>query len=717
VTLREKIKICEGKNAWETRAYGDVPTIFMADGPHGMRVMDLTQSYENDKSAPATAFPTAVLTACSFDTELMEKMGAAIAEEAADQGVSVVLGPGANIKRNPLCGRNFEYFSEDPYLAGKMAAGEIRGIESRGIGACVKHYACNDQEYMRMVSDSCVDERTLREIYLANFEIAVKEGKPSSVMCGYNKINGTYCSDNKRLLTDILRDEWGFDGVVMSDWSAMNDRVAAFKAGCDLNMPGGADYMEKDVIDAIISGKLSKDDVRRSAKRVAKWAKKYAFSESDKYKNVCDYYAHHELAREIAEQSAVLMKNDGILPLSANAKVAVSGSMAENIRFQGAGSSHINAKKLIQPIDVFGNLVSADEADAVIVFAGLPDEYEAEGFDRENIKFPPAQLEYIEKAIAENENVIVVLFTGSVVELPFADKVRAILYMGLPGEAGAEAAKNLIYGYANPSGRLAESWIYDYSDCPSAEYFGERDPIYREGVFTGYRHYDSNAVPVRYPFGYGLSYTAFEYKNLTVSGDTVTVTVKNTGERAGAETVLLFVEPPEGGIKRPSRELKAFTKVFIAPKEEKTVTLTLTDRSFAVWNEGWVVPKGTYTVKVGSQTAAIYKDGDSFTPIEYTPPKPKVTLTGKGHYTINNSAEDMKNASFAFRIFYEMLLKTGTARLDPNSWDYRLFVDCFIGGPIRNMIINGRLKAKYAYALVDSANGKNVDAITDFLEL
>jgi beta-glucosidase len=679
--------------------------------------MDLTKSYENNSSAPATAFPAAVLTACSFDTELMEKMGAAIAEEAIDQDVQVVLGPGANIKRNPLCGRNFEYFSEDPYLAGKMAAGEIRGIQSKNVGACLKHFACNDQEFMRMVSDSCVDERTLREIYFTNFEIAVKEGEPSSVMCGYNKINGTYCSDNKWLLTDVLRDEWGFGGLVMSDWSAMNDRVAAFIAGCDLNMPGGSDYMEKDVINAIIDGKLGKDDVRRSAKRVVKFAEKYAVSEKDKYKNVCDYYAHHELAREIAEGSAVLMKNDGILPLSPNAKIAVSGSMADNIRFQGAGSSHINAKKLIQPTDIFTGTVSAQEADAVIVFAGLPDEYEAEGFDRENIKFPEAQLEYIENAVAENENVIVVLFTGSVVELPFADKVRAILYMGLPGEAGAEAAKNLIYGYANPSGRLAESWIYDYSDCPSADFFGERDPIYREGVFVGYRHYDTNDIPVRYQFGHGLSYTTFEYKNLTVSGDTVTVTVKNTGERAGAETVLLFVEPPEGEVKRPVRELKAFAKVFIAPKEEKTVTLTLSDRSFAVWQGGWVIPKGTYTVKVGTETAAIYKDGDSFTPIEYVPPAPKAVLTGKGHYTVNSSAEEMKNSSFAFRVFYEMLVRTGAAHLDPESWDYKLFMDCFVGGPIRNMIINGRLKGKYAYALVDSANGKNVDAITDFLEI
>ncbi|MDR0992560.1 MAG: glycoside hydrolase family 3 C-terminal domain-containing protein [Ruminococcus sp.] len=718
MTLREKIKICDGKNAWETRAYDDVPSIFMADGPHGMRVMDLSKPFENDKSTPATAFPTAVTTACSFDTELMEKMGAAIAEEAADQGVQVVLGPGANIKRNPLAGRNFEYFSEDPYLAGKMAAGEIRGIQSKGKGACLKHFACNNQEYMRMTSDSCVDERTLREIYLTNFEIAVKEGKPSSIMCGYNKINGTYCSDNKRLLTDILRDEWGFGGLVMSDWSAMNDRVEAFKAGCDLNMPGGSDYMEKDVIDAIIDGKLSKDDVRRCAKRVAKFAKTYAVSEADKYKNVCDYYEHHELARKIAENSAVLMKNDGILPLDPNAKIAVSGSMAEKMRFQGAGSSHINAKKLIQPIDIFTDTVPQKDADAVIVFAGLPDEYEAEAFDRENIKLPKEQLDYIDKALAENENVIVVLFAGSVVELPFADKVKAILYMGLPGEAGAEAAKNLIYGYANPSGRLAESWIYDYKDCPSAEFFGERDPIYREGVFVGYRYYDTNDVPVRYPFGYGLSYTTFEYKDLTVSGDKVTVTVKNTGERGGAESVLLFIEPPEdSAIKRPVRELKAFAKVFVAPKEEKTVTLTLCDRSFAVWQDGWVIPKGTYTVKVGALTAAIYKDGDSFTPTEYTAPTPKAIITGKGHFTINSSPEDMKNASLAFRIFYEMSVRTLAAKFEPGSWDYRLVTDAFLGGPLRNLIINRTIKPKYAYALVDSANGKNVDAITDVLEI
>jgi beta-glucosidase len=719
MTLREKIKICEGKDCWQTNSFGDVESVFMCDGPHGLRRLAVTDDlYNEQKSMPSTAFPTAVTTACSFDPALLEKMGEAIAEEAIDQDAQIVLGPGVNIKRNPLCGRNFEYFSEDPYLAGKLAAGEIRGIEKKGIGSTVKHFACNNQEHKRMTSDSCVDERTLREIYLTNFEIAIKEGKPSSVMCAYNMINGTYCSDNKKLLTDILRDEWGFDGLVMSDWNAVNNRVAAFKAGLDLAMPGGSNYMEKDVIDAVIAGKLEKDDIRKCAARVSKFAKKYAKKDADKYKNVCDYYEHHELAREIAEQSAVLLKNDDILPLAPNTKVSLCGSMFEKIRYQGAGSSHINPKKLIQPIDVFGNMVSAAEADAVIVFAGLPDDYEAEGFDRENINFPEGELAFIENALSENENVIVVLFSGAVVDLPFADKVKAIIYMGLPGEAGAEAAKNLIYGYANPCGKLAESWIYNYDDCPSAKEYGAKNAVYNERQFVGYRYYDKNAIPVRYPFGFGLSYTTFEYKDLKISGDTVTVTVKNTGERAGNETVLLFIEPPQTeGLERPVRELRAFGKVFIAPKEEKTVTLTLTDRAFAVWNDGWVIPKGTYTLKCGALETSVYKEGDVFTPIDYPIPAPYELPQGKGNYTINHSAEELKNASFECLLFYDLSKRIAASKFTQDSWEYKLFMDTVVGGPLRSMMIGGGIKTKYAYALVDSANGKRINIVGDLLEL
>jgi beta-glucosidase len=719
MTLREKIKICEGKNCWETKSYGDVPSIFMTDGPHGLRRQTVTDDlYENAKAMPATAFPTAVTTACSFDPALLEKMGEAIAEEAIDLDAQVVLGPGVNIKRNPLCGRNFEYFSEDPYLAGKLAAGEIRGIEKKGVGSTVKHFACNNQEYKRMTSDSCVDERTLREIYLTNFEIAIKEGKPSSVMCAYNMINGTYCSDSKQLLTDILRDEWGFEGLVMSDWNAVNDRVAAFRAGCDLAMPGGSDYMEKDVIDAIIAGKLSKDEVRKCAARVVKFAKKYTKKDADKYTNICDYYAHHELAREIAEQSAVLLKNDGILPLTPNAKVAVTGAMAEKIRYQGAGSSHINPKKLIQPIDIFTGAVPPAEADAVVVFAGLPDECEAEGFERADMKLPETELAFIENALAENENVIVVLCAGAVVELPFADSVKAILYMGLPGEAGAEAAKNLIFGYANPCGRLAESWIYQYEDCPSAKEYGAKNAVYNEREYVGYRYYDKNAVPVRYPFGYGLSYTTFEYKKISISGDTVSVTVKNTGERGGFETVLLFVEPPETeGLSRPVRELRAFEKVFIAPKEEKTVTMTLTDRAFAVWQGRFVIPKGTYTIKCGSLETSVYKEGDVFDIINYPIPAPYEMKSGKGNFTINHSAEEMKNASFEFLLFYDLMKRVAASRFKPGTWDHRLFMDTVIDGPLRAMMIGGGIKTKYAYALLDTANGKRVNVVGDLLEL
>jgi beta-glucosidase len=492
MTLEQKIRLCEGENFWETKAFPEdgVPSAFMCDGPHGLRKQeDQPDHLGVNESRPATCFPASVTTACSFDAELLGRIGEAIAEEALDQGVGVVLGPGVNIKRNPLCGRNFEYFSEDPYLAGKLAAAFIKGAQKNGVGVSLKHFACNNQEFTRFQSNSVLDERTLREIYLKAFEIAVREGKPKTVMCAYNRINGTYCADNAMLLTGILRDEWGFDGLVMTDWGAMRDRVASFRAGCDLNMPGRSDYMLNEAIDAVRNGALDEAAIDRSAARVKRMA--LEAEQALKVRTPCDYNAHHALAREAAEQGAVLLKNQGgILPLNNGQSIALVGEMAANMRYQGAGSSHINPIVTVHPADVIKSTASVEDADAVIVCAGLPPEYESEGFDKEHMRLPDAQTGLIEETARRNPNTVVALFCGAPVECPWADNVKAILYMGLPGQAGGEALKRLLYGEANPCGKLAESWPVKYGDCPSVKYFGERDAVYREGIFVGYRHYD-----------------------------------------------------------------------------------------------------------------------------------------------------------------------------------------------------------------------------------
>ncbi len=601
MTLKEKIALCEGKNFWETREFPQygIPSMFMCDGPHGLRKQEHAGDHLGvHKSLPATCFPSAVSTACSWDVELVGKIGSAIAEEALDQGVGLLLGPGVNIKRNPLCGRNFEYFSEDPYLAGKLAASFIQNAQKNGIGTCLKHFACNNQEYKRLSSDSILDERTLREIYLAPFEIAVKEGKPKTVMCAYNKVNGVYCSDSKELLTGILRDEWGFEGLVVTDWGAMNDRIAAFKAGCDLNMPGGSNYMEQEIMDSVSRGELDEADIDRSVQRVKKLVTEAQKALKDR--DGCDYDAHHELARIAAEQSAVLLKNeDNILPLREGQKIAVVGDMAKDMRYQGSGSSHINPVKLVHPADVLESSASVEQADVTVVFAGLTPDYESEGFDRDDMKMPEEQVRLIEDTAAKNPNTVVVLFCGAPVEAPWADKVKGILYMGLPGQAGGEAVKNLLYGAANPSGKLAETWPLKYSDCPSAAYYPLWDAQYREGIYVGYRYYDKAGVPVRWKFGFGLSYTGFSYTDPEIDGETVSITVTNTGDRAGADVVQLYIAPPQNGIHRPVRELKGFAKVFLQPGESREVRFSLDLRCFAVWDNGWKVPSGRYTVLAG----------------------------------------------------------------------------------------------------------------------
>ena len=624
MTLEDKVALGSGKDFWHTKEmpqYG-IESIMVADGPHGLR----KQPEEADMlgindSIPATSFPTAVLSACSFDEKLVKQMGKAIAMEAKANKVSVVLGPGANIKRNPMCGRNFEYFSEDPYLTGKLAAAFIQGVQNTGIGTSLKHFAMNNQEYKRFSSDSIVDERTMREIYLTGFEMAVKEGKPDTVMCCYNKVNGIHGSRNKWLLTTVLRDDWGFDGLVMTDWGAMVDRKDAYEAGCDLSMPGGSNFMEKETIEAVKKGELEEAYIDKSVRRVLALVEKGREAVKDDMQ--VSLQENFELARKIAEESAVLLKNEEqILPILNKDGTLFVGPMAEQSRYQGAGSSHINPWKLVSATQACPQITFAkgcnedgsvnsqllQEAqelaknkETVVIFAGLTDSYESEGFDRENLEMPKGHIQMIEEIAKVNPNVVVVLMSGSVVELPWIDHVKGLLYLGLCGEAGGEAIANLLFGTANPSGRLAETWPMKYEDCISSSYYGNphKDAQYREGIYVGYRYYESAGIPVRFPFGYGLSYTNFSYSDLKVEGKYVTCKVKNIGNITGKEVVQLYIEPLGKQQYRAKRELKAFTKISLNPGEEKQVQFLLEERSFAIWDHGWKIPEGAYEICIG----------------------------------------------------------------------------------------------------------------------
>lgn len=756
MTLEDKIALCSGANFWQTKTfekYG-IPALFMCDGPHGLRKQEPgggTDMLGVYNSRPATCFPPAVTTAGSWDPALLEEVGAAIGEEAQAHVVDLVLGPGANLKRNPLCGRNFEYFSEDPHLAGKLAAGFIRGVEGKGVCASLKHFAANSQEKCRFTSDSVIDGRTLRELYLSAFETAVKEGKPSTVMCAYPKLNGVHCSDHKGLLTDILREEWGFEGMVVTDWGAMNDRIEGFRAGCDLNMPGGSAYMEKEVLAAVKSGTLPESAVDDSARRVLKLV--FRAAEARKGPTGCDFDAHHTLAAKAAAAGAVLLKNEGnILPLKEGQRVALLGHMAKELRFQGAGSSHINPTKVVNPVDAMPDLPFAPGCDGQgdttgellaeaaalakrveipVVFAGLPGQYESEGFDRTNMKMPEGHLRLIDTVAEANPNTVVVLLCGAPVECPWADKVKAVLHLGLPGQAGGQAAADLLYGRVNPSGKLAESWPLRYEDCPSASCYGKtKDALYLEGVYVGYRYYDKARKAVRWPFGYGLSYTSFGYSELRVEGRRVSVTVANTGKLAGAEVVQLYVRPPQDGVHRPVRELKGFQKVFLQSGEAKTLSFALEDRAFALWQDGWKVPAGTYGVEVAGLTAAIWVEGDTLPAPDWQAGSWYETCSGtpgqagwekilgrtytpatlrKGEFTMDNTVREMKDHSFIMKIMYKAveatIAKGCGGKADYENPEFRMLMESSAGSPLRSMQISGGMKGGIFQGLLDMANG------------
>ena len=646
MTLEEKAGLLSGEDFWHTKPVErlGVPRSMVSDGPHGLRKQDDQADHLGiNESIKAVCFPAASATAASFDPELIEKMGEALGEACQHEKLSVLLGPAVNIKRSPLCGRNFEYFSEDPYLTGVMATALIKGIQSKNVGTSIKHFALNNQEHRRMSSSSDCDERTIREIYFPAFEMAVKEAQPWTVMCSYNRINGVYASENPWLLTDVLRKEWGFEGYVMSDWGAVSNRVAGVAAGLDLEMPASGGINDRKIVEAVKAGKLDEKQVDLCCERILNII--YRYVENAKPETPWDKEAQHRMTADVAAECMVLLKNDGdILPLKKDDAIAFIGEFAEKPRFQGGGSSHINSFKTTGAVEaakghglnvtyVQGYSVKEDDATAeqiaeavaaakkakvAVVFAGLPDAYESEGYDRTHMRMPDSQNRLIEAVAEANPNTVVVLHNGSPVEMPWIGKVKGVLEAYLGGQAVGEATVRVLYGDVNPSGHLPESFPKKLEDNPSFLFFGgePRGTEYREGIFVGYRYYDKKKMDVLFPFGYGLSYTTFEYSGLKLSADaikdtdtvTATVTVKNTGSRAGKAVVQLYAGDAEGFVNavRPVRELRAFKKVALEPGESKEVSFTLGKRAFATWRSeihDWWVETGDFTIEVGDSVA------------------------------------------------------------------------------------------------------------------
>ncbi len=773
MSLKEKVQLCVGKSFWESKdfkQYG-IESFFMCDGPAGLRKQILDSKTDmlgiND-SIEATCYPSAVSTANTWNKELLYQMGKAIGKEALNQNVTLVLGPGINIKRNPLCGRNFEYFSEDPIQTGVLASEFVKGLQSQGVGCSLKHFACNSQEKERMSSDSVIDERTLREIYLKAFEIVVKEANPATIMSGYNKINGVYCSDNKKLLNDILREEWNFAGLVVTDWCGMNNRIEAFKAGNDLMMPGGSDYMEKEVIDAVKNGQLSEEDIDKCCERILKIAFKAQELFEKEYQ--ADYQKNHQLAVKIAQEGAVLLKNeDNILPLKENQKILIVGDMAKNVRYQGSGSSHVNPTKLENPIDYLKNYdftlgcdssgntteklllelkEKASQAEVVVIFAGLPSEYESEGFDREHMKMPKGHIEMIETAFKANKNTVVVLLSGSVIECPWADRVKSILYLGLPGQGAGKACYNLLFGKANPSGKLSESWPIKYDDVISSSYYAKsRDALYLEGIYVGYRYYDKAGKEVRWPYGYGLSYSSFKLEDFIVKDNKVKVNITNTSEYEGSEVIQLYIGQNNPTLHRAIRELKQFEKVNLKPNETKQVIFELIEDDFMVYDDGFKKVAGNYRLEVATSSRDIhfYQDIDVSGEVLNAPSwqkdswyqnckgnitqqefeamlnrKYKPTKVVKGQFTMANSIVEMKDYSFVMEIMHKIVEKEVSkgfnGKIDYENPDFRMLMNASAGSPMRVIQISTGIKGRVFNGLVEMANGRFIKGLLKMIK-
>lgn len=688
LNLEEKIALVSGADNWNTMSIprANIPHIMVADGPHGLRkVPDDDHSISIGKGVDSTCFPPAATSANSWDPNLLFKIGEAIGKEALQEGVSVVLGPGANIKRSPLCGRNFEYFSEDPYLTGELAAGWINGIQSMGVGASLKHFAVNNQESWRMINDSVVDERALREIYLLGFEKAIKEAKPWTVMAAYNKFNGVYCCENTRLLTNILRSEWGFDGAVISDWNAVDDRVLALRAGMDLEMPSSQGVSAERIRDDLQTGRLTEAILNRSVREILKLV--FAGEENRKQDYSYDVDEHHALAKKAALESTVLLKNENnVLPLNKSQKVAILGAFADHPRYQGYGSSIISPTKLDTILEQFseqnieynyarGYFLDKDEinyaviaeatrvakdADVVVIFAGLTREYESEGYDRKHLNLPESHNALIEEVAKINSNIIVVLSSGAPVLMPWLNLVQGVFHSYLSGQAGAGAMVDLLYGKANPAGKLAETYPLSLEDYPITDFFAN-DPLttqYRESLFVGYRYFDAAQKEVQFPFGYGLSYTDFEYTDFFQSTKdmqdkdelVVGCTVGNTGSFAGYEIVQLYLEKEHSTLFRAARELKGFEKIWLEPGEKRKIEFTLNSRSFSYYNveeHDWHVEEGAYVIKIGKSSRDLPLVG--VVKIETTRPEVKVPnykTIAPAYYSLDNLFTEFPESDF-----------------------------------------------------------------------
>lgn len=644
LTLEEKAALLGGKGEWDSRDIPrlKIPSMIMSDGPHGVRRQAGAGDHLGlNESLPATCFPTAATMANSWDEALGTEVGIALGEEAKALGVNILLGPGMNMKRSPLCGRNFEYFSEDPHLAGKMAAAYVKGIQSQGAYACLKHFAVNSQEERRMAMNAVVDERTLRELYLSAFELAIEESDPGSIMTSYNEVNGEYANESMHLLKDILRGEWGYEGFVVSDWGGANDHVTAVKAGSDLEMPAPGLGSARELVEAVKNGTLSEEDIDARVDELLEavlTTTKAAEGAADTF----DVEGHHALAAKAAAGSAVLLKNEGILPLASGTSVAVIGDFAFEPRYQGAGSSMVNVTRLstieneikedpdLKAVSFSRGykrsgeadeallaeaVKAAGEADVVLYFFGLDEMSESEGLDRTHLRIPQAQIEVLKRIAITNPNIVGVLSAGSAIEMPWEDQCKAILHGYLTGQAGAEAILDLLAGRKNPSGKLAETYPLVYEDVPSSHYYPakERNAEYREALYVGYRYFDTAGKPVRYPFGHGLSYTTFGFSDLVVSEKGVTFTVTNTGSREGAEVCQMYVGKSDSIVYRPAKELKGFVKVNLTPGESKTVSLPFDKRTFRYWNTktgSWIIEGGKWNVWVGGSIADLPLAGE-----------------------------------------------------------------------------------------------------------
>ena len=766
LSIDEKIRLLNGVGSWNTfDAAGKIPVISMSDGPHGLRHQTAEENYANiNESRRATCFPTGSAIASTWNVDALHKMGAAIADEAKADDVQIILGCGMNIKRSPLCGRNFEYFSEDPLLTGKLAASYIQGAQQNGTGTCIKHFALNNQEKYRQSSSSNVDERTMREIYLAGFERAVKEGKPVSIMCSYNKINGTFASANKKLLTDILRTDWGFDGIVISDWGADIDAANSLKAGLDLAMPDSSGYLCDQIKEAFDKGNVTEAEIDVACKRIIETVLKL---DEKKSKGTIDFEVQHQTAFELACESAVLLKNDGFLPLKVTEpkqKLLVIGELAEKMHFQGGGSSHIstakypsaldclkkdfdviyvpgyistfckknqkekiNKKRFEEAVQKIKETVNQKPDIKVLYFCGLEESYEGEGFDREEMTIPQSHLALYKEIIGITKNIALVTFSGSPIDLIFANDVHAILHMYLCGQASGQACHALLTGLKNPSGKLAETWPLKVENGHPVNDF---DVNYSEGTLVGYRWYETASIPVQYEFGYGLSYTTFDYSDLQVKDNTVSLSIKNTGNVDGYEIVQIYVKnpvpPKDCGISRAKIELRAFQKVFLKAGESKQLSIKLDDRAFSVYSTKkncFAVAGGEYEICAGSSvkniklSTKVTISGDELSELVLTDKEEQAKVFvnhprhKKGEFTITDTLEEMAENSLYVKCllrlfeFFIVMKSTSKNREDPAV---KISICCVRENPLESLvsISGGLISKKLAERIIRSANRK-----------